>query len=55
MLKCRWWDEFKNNVNVKCHVGAKFLFNRLISPNSFLQSIRFETIFDQVQCDLSFV
>ena len=48
MWECSWWDQFKNNVNVKSHVGAIF------PSKEFSLLIRFcKTIFGYVQCNLS--
>ena len=44
MWECSWWDQFKNNVDVKNFRGH-------LSANSLVQNIRNETMF--VQCNLS--
>ena len=48
-----WWDQFKNNVDVKNHVRTHFPFKRPLSTNSLVQNIRNEKMFGYVQCDLS--
>ena len=53
MWKCSWWDQFKNNVDVKNHARTHFPFKRPLSANSLVQNIRNETMFGYVQCDLS--
>ena len=53
MWECSWWDQFKNNVDVKNHVRTHFPFKRPLSTNSLVQNIRNETMFGYVQCDLS--
>ena len=53
MWECSWWDQFKNNVDVKNHVRTHFSFKRLLSANSQVQNIRNETKLGYVQCDLS--
>ena len=53
MWECSWWDQFKNNVDVKNHVRTHFPFKRPLSANSLVQNIRNEKMFGYVQCDLS--
>ena len=53
MWECSWWDQFKNNVDVKNHVRTHFPFKRPLSASSLVQNIRNETLFGYVQCDLS--
>ena len=53
MCGCSWWDQFKNNIDVKNHVITHFPFKRPLSANSIVQNIRNETMFGYVQCDLS--
>ena len=42
MWECSWWDQFKNNVDVKNHVRTHFPFKRPLSANSLVQNIRSE-------------
>ena len=53
MWESSWWDQFKNNVDVRNHVRTHFLFKRPLSANSLVQNIRNEKMFGYVQCDLS--
>ena len=53
MWDCSWWDQFKNNVDVKNHVRTHFPFKKLLSANSLVQNIKNETRFGYVQCDPS--
>ena len=53
MRECSWWDQFKNNVDVKNHVRTHFPCKKPPSANSLVLNIRMETMFDYVQCDLS--
>ena len=53
MWECSWWDQFKNNVEVKNHVRTHFPFKRPLSASSLVQNIRNETLSGYVQCDLS--
>ena len=40
MWECSWWDQIKNNVDVKNHVRTHFPFKRPLSTNSLVQNIR---------------
>ena len=51
MWECSWYNQFKNNLDVKNQVRTPFLFKRLLSANSLLQNIRNESMFDYVHCD----
>ena len=53
MWECSWWNQFKNNVEVKNHVRSHFPFKKPLSANSLVQNINDETMFGYVQCDLS--
>ena len=53
MWECSWWDQFKNNVEVKNHVRTHFPFKKLLSASSLVQNIRNETLFGYVQFNLS--
>ena len=53
MWECSWWDQFKNNVEVKNHVRTHFPFKRPLSDSSLVQTIKNETFFGYMQCDLS--
>ena len=37
MWECSWWDQFKNNVEVKNHVRTHFPFKRPLSASSLVQ------------------
>ena len=52
MWECSWWDQCKNNVDVKNHVRTHFPFKRPLSAN-LMQNIRNEKMLGYVQCDLS--
>ena len=51
--ECSWWDQFKNNVDVKIHVRTHFPFKRLLSVTSLVQYLSNGTMFGYLQCDLS--
>ena len=53
MWECSWWDQFKNNLDVKNLIRTHFPFKRPLSAKSLLQNIRNETMFGYVQGDLS--
>ena len=40
MWECSWWDQLKNNVDVKNHVRTHFHFKRPFYANSLVQSIK---------------
>ena len=45
MWEFSWWDQFKNNVEVKNHVRTHFPFKRPLSASSLVPNIRNETLF----------
>ena len=53
MWECSWWDQFKNNVDVKNQVRTHFPFKRPLPAISLVKKLRNETMFGYVQCDLS--
>ena len=40
MWECSWWDQFKNNVDVKNQVRTNFHFTRPLCANSLVQNSR---------------
>ena len=38
--ECSWWDQFKNNVDVKNNVRTQFAFKKPLSAKSLVQNIR---------------